>query len=566
MRTLILAFCMWSAAAFASLTFGPLSADTNATRTTVDVLWSLSGTNTTSPTVTLYWAAADAGTNAGAWSYSTNLGERAMATYTNRVGALTPSRPWYFRLSAVDATNTAWTTNYAYSMTLSGAPTSSPPGHAYVPIMVSTSGVIVAPANIQDFVTGSGTSLTNTAGAAAAAQATASAALGHRYQPAPMLGTTNGVVAWREMDVTDMTDGLPVVTTNAWPAGLQTNQIIAPDGLGSYTWAAANSLAGQTNPPGYHFQLTGGGDSTNVVVTTNGATWMAVEAEIPDWVQRTGPCTPWPPKPGQWSVDTNSVQRWAYKVDGYVGSVPAACIDGAVSNSSALGGIDAATVVAGSAAGATAVQPNGSVATATNALSVSGAAVSGAVAWATTAGTATQAIGLVSGAAITNAYLRGAVTSETAFIVSPGTVSTSATVRVRNGGQYANLDLIAHGVGYGNPTAVSVTSPGDKVLFLNVGTAKSGFGAGGGNDIWVQSSAALGNAAFRVYNGTNGVTPTEVFRVSGNGAVACSNNLTVGGTISVAGGTLTTNVITGDGKTNTIIHRSGVIQSWTVTP
>lgn len=367
---LFAAVLLLAAPAHAALELGPAGADTNATRTTVDVLWSLSGTNTTSPTVTLYWAAADAGTNAGAWSYSTNLGERAMATYTNRVGALTPSRPWYFRLSAVDATNTAWTTNYAYSMTLSGAPTSPPPGHAYVPIMVGTNGVVVAPTNIVDLVA-SGVSLTNTAAAAAAAQATAGSALtnaagaqatansahtnadaaqatantaitnaagasaaatvaGARFLFTSGAFTNSAAGAWEAYPWANP-DQYTWFRTNVLPATYSTNAITSDllrgvdyngyDAVESFTWS--DDLHGKS---GYVLSWSSDMYTTSYrVVSDSGTEWAisynGFEDVWTDWATNKGPCASWPMPAFGTAADAGSGGfRYRYQQSGFFGS------------------------------------------------------------------------------------------------------------------------------------------------------------------------------------------------------------------------------------------------------
>ncbi len=194
MKTIsVIVAALLSVSAQAALELGPVSADTNATRTTIDVIWSLAGTNSTAPTVTVHWAMNDVGTNGGSWAYSSNLGVKAVGAYTNQLGALTPSRPWYARISALDESNTVWTTNYAYSATLAGAPTSAAPGHAYVPIMVGTNGVIVSPTGIVDFVTSGGVSLTNTDAIA-------------RRTITNQIATTDANMVW------DVSGRIPVVT------------------------------------------------------------------------------------------------------------------------------------------------------------------------------------------------------------------------------------------------------------------------------------------------------------------------------------------------------------------
>ncbi len=338
---LFAAVLLLAAPAHAALELGPAGADTNATRTTVDVLWSLAGTNTTSPTVTLYWAVADAGTNAGAWSYSTNLGERAVATYTNRVGALTPSRPWYFRLSAVDATNTAWTTNYAYSMTLSGAPTSPPPGHAYVPIMVGTNGVIVAPTNIVDLVA-SGVSLTNTAAATAAAQATASTALtnaagaqaaatsaGTRYQFSSLAATNAAIGAWEAYPWANP-DQSTWFRTNVLPAAYSTNTITsdALRGLDLYGYDAVESFSWSDDTfgkAGYVLSWQSGEYFTAYRIVSDGGTEWAgyydgYVSSWSGWITNKGPCAGWPMPAFGTAADAGSgAFRYRFQQSGFFG-------------------------------------------------------------------------------------------------------------------------------------------------------------------------------------------------------------------------------------------------------
>ena len=101
--------------------------------------------------------------------------------------------------------------------------------------------------------------------------------------------------------------------------------------------------------------------------------------------------------------------------------------------------------------------------------------------------------------------------------VGIGTATPSTKLQIYGGTVYTNIWLVAAGLGYGDPTAVTTVGDGDKILFLNAGTAKTGYGTYGDNGLWIQSSAPLTSKAFSVWNGVNGTSMTERFTVLGSG-------------------------------------------------
>ncbi|MCL5783934.1 MAG: tail fiber domain-containing protein [Patescibacteria group bacterium] len=100
-----------------------------------------------------------------------------------------------------------------------------------------------------------------------------------------------------------------------------------------------------------------------------------------------------------------------------------------------------------------------------------------------------------------------------------GTSTPSYPLVISNGSTYGNTFFPAQGLGYGEPTAAGTGSDGDKVLFLNSGIAKTGFGADAQNGLWVQGSAGSTYPAFRIFDGASGAAPTQLVTVLGNGNV-----------------------------------------------